>query len=376
MIRRLQAAFIVMLLGSVPIPAAPVVQQVGQIGPTELVLQTAESKALVRHQATVHLREGRNLLAFSWNEEEQIDSASVRIQGENLQIGETVRPARADRKLQWTVSAPDAGERPITITYMLDGINWSPHYRMRVPEGGSQLTLTGEIEVTNDSGLALDNLDAKLVLGRPGTGSERDERMTFSIADVDALAVGETVRTGFLSLMEMPAEFVYRIDSERANRVEQVMLVQPPETGVLGREALPTGSASLTIMRGGGPDRIIRTKLEYEPADEFEIRIGPERDLMVERTLLEQQKTNVEFDRIGAVSGFDTIENYRLQVTSYLAHEVEIEVAETVLDTWQLRTDADYELEDGRAFMRITVPPGGEVSLEFTLTKHSGTRIP
>lgn len=375
MMRGLQAALIVTLVASAPISAAPMVQQVGRIGPTELVLQTATSKAVVRQQALVQLREGRNVLSFSWDEE-KIDDAGVRLQAEGLQIGETVRPADAEKTLQWTVTAPRAGEHAITIAYLVDGIKWSPHYRMSMAESGTQVRLTGEVAVTNDSGLRFDDLAAKLVLGRPGTGAESADRMTFTIHGLDSLTPGETIRAGFLSPMEMPAELLYRIDSERAARVERFLMVRPPTTGALAREALPSGPAYLTIAQEDAPDRIIRTKLEYEPSEEFAIGIGPERDLLVERTLLEQSKVELEFDRLGKVSGFDTIERYRISVTSHLDREVEIEVRETVLQAWRLRTRALHVIEDGRATMRMTVPAGGEASLEFTLTKHSGTRIP
>ena len=375
MIRRLQVAFIVTVIGCAPVLAVPAVQQVGQIGPTELVLHTVGSKALVRQQARVQLREGRNLLSFSWAEE-KIDVASVRLQAEGLEVGETVRPAGAEQTLQWTVLVPEAGERPITIAYVVDGIDWSPDYRMSLAEGASQVTLGGEVAVTNGSGLCLGDLTARIALGRPGTGAESADRVSFPLQGLDALGVGETVRARFLPPMEMSAELVYRIDSERSRRVEKLLMVQPPTTGALGREALPAGPAYLVIDRNDRPDQIIRTKLDYEPSEEFAIGIGPERELIVERTLLEQSKSNIQFDRLGSVSGFDTVERYRLAVTSHLDREVDLEIFETVLGTWRLRTDALHVLEDGRAIMRMKVPAGGEAALEFTLTKHSGTRIP
>jgi len=46
-----------------------------------------------------------------------------------------------------------------------------------------------------------------------------------------------------------------------------------------------------------------------------------------------------------------------------------------VLNTWDFSGRAAAE-EDGRVTLNLTVPAGLERSLEFTLTKHSGTRIP
>jgi len=83
----------------------------------------------------------------------------------------------------------------------------------------------------------------------------------------------------------------------------------------------------------------------------------------------------VEFDRLGRVSGFDTVEKYRLLVRNHLAEAVDLEVVEVVLDTWDFAGRAATE-EDGRVTMDLSVPSGMERALEFTLTKHSGTRIP
>lgn len=355
--------------------AAPAVQQVGKVGPTSLTLQTTSSMALVRQQARVQLREGKNLLSFSWDEE-KIDAASVRLRAEGLQIGQTERPAGTENTLRWTVTAPEAGERLIAVSYLLDGMEWSPDYRIRFAQGEAHVRVTGSVAVTNDSGLSLEDVEASIVLGRPASGSDGSERLSFQIPGLDSIAVGETVRVSFLPPMELSAELVHRIDSERATRVERFLVIQPPATGVLGREALPAGPAYLSIHRPEQPTHTLRTKLEYQPSEKFEIAIGPERDLMVKRTLLEQEKTELEFDRLRAVSGHDTVERYRIDVTSYLDREVELEIVETVLETWRLRTRALHVLEDGRAIIRLTVPPGDEASLEFTITKHSGTRIP
>ncbi len=372
----LMAAFAAAAVMCAPAFASPTVEQIGQMGPAELVLHTGTSKALVRQQVRLQLRDGQNSVSFSWTAG-KIDASSVRLEAKGLQVGETTRPAGTEKTLQWSVTAPEAGEHTATLSYLLDGIKWSPDYRMHLAAGETRVTLSGTIALTNESGLHLKRVDAKLVLGRPGGGTDAGERLVFPIFSLESLPVGETFRTRFLDALEMPVERVYRIDSEHAaERVDRLLVVQPPSTGVLGREALPTGSMHLTIDRGEQPARVIRTKLDYEPSEEFEIGIGPERDVLVERDLLEHRKVEMEFDRLGKVSGFDTVQRYRLRVTSYLARAIELEIIETVLETWELRTDALHVLEDGRAIMRLPLPAGDQASLEFTLIKHSGTRIP
>jgi hypothetical protein len=117
-------------------------------------------------------------------------------------------------------------------------------------------------------------------------------------------------------------------------------------------------------------------KLSYEPSEPFTLTLGQERDIVVERRLMERRKIAMEFDRLGEVSGFDTVESYAVSVRNHLNEAIELEMVETVLETWELKTDALHILEGGEALMLLDVPADGEATLEFTLVKHSGTRIP
>jgi len=63
-------------------------------------------------------------------------------------------------------------------------------------------------------------------------------------------------------------------------------------------------------------------------------------------------------------------------VRNHTPAEAALEIVEPVLDTWEFATEALHVLEPGRALMHLVVPADGSAELQFTITQHSGTRIP
>ena len=94
--------------------------------------------------------------------------------------------------------------------------------------------------------------------------------------------------------------------------------------------------------------------------------------------MTEQIKENLDFDRLGRVAGFDTVERYELLIRNHRTEDTQLEVVEPVLETWEFSSRELYALDrdEGVAVVRLTAGVGEERSLRWTLVKHSGTRIP
>lgn len=357
--------------------AAPELLQLGPLPATEVVLYTGAANALVRQQTVVRLGAGLNTVAFAW-QSDKLDAASVRLQApEGVAVGETVRPAGADKRLQWALTTERGGDVPVTISYQLAGLKCTPLYRLIMRPGATEGVLLGFVTLTNESGLDLRNLSAQLVLGRPGTSAETETPAAFAILGVSELAAGASVRASFLAPIELGVRMLHRIDSAQApEQVRRILGVQPPTTGTLARVALPAGPLTVIADTPGDLDDQVVTELRYEPAEEFEVDLGIERDLVVERRLLERTKAHFEFDRLGRVSGLDTVERHRLQVRNHTPGEIALEIVEPVLTTWEFETEALHVNEPGRVIMHLAVPAEGSGELDFTITQHAGTRIP
>ncbi len=358
-----------------PLLAAPALQQMGHEGATEVIMYTDAPQAVVRQESMVRLAGRANTVSFEWATD-SVDAASVRLHGgPALTIGEVVRPAGADKLLRWRVNAPSTDDYALTTSFLLSGLKWSADYQLAWTPGSDTALLGGWLSVENESGMDLTDLGAKLVLGRPGAVAE--EQAVFPIPDLRELPKGDSLRAGFLPPIEVPVRTLHRIDSEdEAERVKRLLEITPPAAGPLARTPLPSGPMQVVTPTEVPPASFMNSTLKYEPSETFEIDMGFERDVVVERRLMEREKTAVEFDRLGKVSGLDTVETYEITVRSRLDEPIEIELVETVLDTWTLQTDAEHELEDGTAHMMLELPAQGEATLGFTLVKHSGTRIP
>jgi hypothetical protein len=373
---RLSGAVIVaMALLASPVLGAPALQQMDHATATEVIIYTDSSKAVVRRQSAVRLVEGENTVSFEWASD-KIDAASIRLHGgDALTIGEVVDPAGGGHSLEWSVRAPAAGDYSLTISFLLDGLKWSADYAMAWSPGQDAATLGGWLTVTNESGVRFEEMGVRFVLGRSGA---RDEQQAeFVLTDLQTLEPGEAVRSAFLPLIEVSVRTIYRIDSEAASEtVKRILQITPPAEGALARTPLPSGPLTIVMPTDIPPAKMLSATLSYEPAQPFEVTLGEEPDIVVERRLMERKKTAMEFDRLGKVSGFDTIESYEIALRSHLREPVEIELVETVLNTWELETRALHVVDDGKALMLIDLPAEGQGALEFTLVKHSGTRIP
>lgn len=358
-----------------PLLAAPALQQMAQPGPTEIVIYTEAESAVVRRQSTVRLAGGANAVGFEWTTD-SLDATSIRLQGgPELTVGEVVRPPAATKLLRWNVEAPSAGDYALTTGFLLSGLTWSADYRMAWTPGSEVALVGGWLTLKNETGMDLEQLNATFVLGRPG--ARAGEQAAFEIPDLHELAAGNSVRACFLPPIEVPVRTIHRIDSEAAaEQVRRILEITPPDEGPMARTALPQGPMTIITPTDVPPASFMTATLGYEPSETFEVNLGYERDIVVERRLLDRRETAVEFDRLGQVSGSDTVEAYEVTVRSHLDEPIEVELVETVLDTWELKTDVLHVLEDGKAQMMLTVPADGEAAVEFTLVKHSGTRIP
>jgi hypothetical protein len=70
--------------------------------------------------------------------------------------------------LQWTVTAPKAGDADFQLTYAMGGMAWRAEYLARLAKGdGCQLALEGAALIANRSGVTFDDATVSLVAGEP-----------------------------------------------------------------------------------------------------------------------------------------------------------------------------------------------------------------
>jgi hypothetical protein len=154
--------------------------------------------------------------------------------------------------------------------------------------------------------------------------------------------------------------------------VRRVVLLDPAQaTATLGRWKIE----QILIIRDPAPPLL--APLSFPAGRGAELRLGPSSAVAVQRTLLDERRENLDFDRFGRVQGWDTVEEILLQVANASEYPVTLEVVEDLPSTWEIK--ANFSLDTSwtdRAIIRVPVEAGQQAERRYLIIKHSGTRIP
>ncbi|MEN6544858.1 MAG: hypothetical protein ABFE07_02360 [Armatimonadia bacterium] len=339
---------------------------------TTLSLYPGQTRALVRETRPVTLAAGETTLSFSWTSP-AIDPASVTLALAEAGVGDAVR-AGDGKLLQWKVTSPQARQAEATVSYSLEGCKWVPLYQASLSADG-RASLRGFVQVTNDSGAALKNVRVQVAISGPGMIDATEPSAAaklYAVEEPISLSPGETITRPFLQMEALPAtqRYVYQADAY-AGKVERLLTLNLPDQ----LRNLPEGALTVYGPDDGGIP-LFRTQLTYQPGQELEMDLGPEPDVIVERKLMATQRTNIETDRFGRVSGSDTTEEYLITARNRTGCDLNLEVIEMLLSTWELRSlPAVARVELNQALFSLPVTANGAAELKMTLIKHSGTRV-
>ena len=357
-----------------------VVSRLGKPGEMQMTVCVGDDRATVRESRQVYLDAGAGQVTFSWTDAD-IDPASLRLAGPaGVTVGNISHVPGDDRALAWDVQAGRAGACDLTFNYTLKGLHWRPMYMIAYDPAAGKADLTSVLQVNNDTKVDLASVKLSLLTGRSGVldAGPTPVGATIPLSEAISLEQGWGRTVPFLRVPEVPTETVFRLDHDKYGDGFQRVLVVHVEQSPLPKDlALPGGKAEVRVPGTAELPRIARlVDLSPKPGEALEIPLGREDDVVVERKLLSVDKNAIEFDRYGKVSGFDTVEDYRIVVRNRLPGAARCEIIEPVLGAWDLTTKtAPKKLENNIATFAATVKGGEALSLDFRLTKHSGTRI-
>ena len=379
---RLSATLGIVLLiaGMAEAADSVVVSRLGKPGEMQMTVTVGDDRATVRETRQVQLDAGAGQVTFSWTDAD-IDPASLRLAGPaGVTVGNTSRVPGDDRALAWDVQAGQGGAFDMTFNYTLKGLRWRPMYTIVYDQTAGKADFTSVLQVNNDTKVDLTGVRLSLLTGRSGVldAGPTPIGATIPLSEAISLEQGWGRTVPFLRLPEVPTETVFRLDHDKyGDGFQRVLLMHVDQSPLPKDLALPGGKAEVRVPGTADLPRIARMlDLNPKPGEALEIPLGREDDLVVERKLLSVDKNAVEFDRYGKVSGFDTVEDYRIVVRNRMPGAAHCEIIEPVLGAWELATKtAPKKLEGNIATFDATVKGGEALSLDFRLTKHSGTRI-
>ena len=225
---------------------------------------------------------------------------------------------RARPTLSVTLDTKSGGARPVTLSYLTNGMSWSADYVALFDEGKGTIDVQGWVTLRNNGNTPFVNADTVLVAGNPGGGSNggrgiapgtragtesasRARLGDYYLYPVDhrtTIAANQQKQVSFLSVSAVPARkgYEYRnnwLDSaDDPESAATVISFSSSAKGGLG-DVLPAGTVRIYMRDAKGqPQFIGENSISHTPmgstlaiktGDAFDVKVKP---VVTERTRL------------------------------------------------------------------------------------------
>jgi hypothetical protein len=402
----------------------------------QLTIYNSADLTMVKETRHLTFKKGINKLEFSWANT-LIDPTSVEFRAltraDEVELLDVSFPPRVQNTLEWRINSEFAGDIVVEIRYFTSGISWSADYVAEAGKDEREMTFSGAVRVTNNSGEDYENAQVRLVVGvirlveeianlaragQPampttlaarsmaipaepalnklalayGAMAEADaaagakpkeilkegvsEYFMFTVEGRDTIPTGWSKRLPSFSTAEVPITSFYKYERERFG--EQVMRYYQFTNSVaskLGKEPLPDGA--VTAFRFVNHELLYafvgRTSVKYIPIGEsVEMELGRDLEVLVKPTLMNWEKLNVAFDNDGNVKGWTTRETWEIEVQNSKDIPVVVDVRRNFSGDWSMTTPAKYESVDAPK-VKFVVPLAPRAKQKFTyelVTRH------
>lgn len=262
-------------------------------------------------------------------------------------------------RIGWVVDVPAGGKYMITISAPAADIDWRLEASARTED--TRLVLQPELVLANNAAEPL-SVDRVVVLDKEGTCIAESEGKL-------AVEAGTRVRFAIGQPITLTGRTVHRFAAGRGD-VSLIFLPDAPNAlEVLTR----LNFQSVTFFSARGT--VWPVSLLLSPESGAEVNLGRSTTVWAKRTLLDERRTDLDFDKYGRVQGYDVVEEYQVEALSLAETPVELEIVEDLASTWELRVSPPAEkTEAGQAVIRLRLEPTNLVRISYTIVKHSGTR--
>jgi hypothetical protein len=203
------------------------------------------------------------------------------------------------------------------------------------------------------------------------------EYFLYTVEGRDTIPTGWAKRMPSFKAGAVPITSYYKFEKERWGEVVmRYYRFTNSAPSKLGKEPLPDGS--VMAFRLTTDDKLYgfvgRTAVKYIPVDEtVELELGSDQEVRVKPTLMNWEKTNMQFDGNGNVKGWTVKETWEFEVQNSREIEVVLDVRRNFSGDWSLSTAAQYEKVDANK-IKFVVPlnPREQKSFTYELTTRYG----
>ena len=403
----------------------------------QLTIYNSADLTMVKETRHLTFRKGLNKLEFSWANT-LIDPTSVEFhaltQADQVDVLDVRFPPRVTNTLEWHIHSAVAGEVVCEIRYFTSGITWSADYVAEADKAEKLMTVAGNVRITNNSGEDYKNTQVRLVVGvirlveeiaqlarqaRSPTrarviwalggimdGKEQSERkdrledaektlvsapaeiikegvseyFLYTVEGRDTIPTGWSKRLPSFHTNAVPIISYYKYEKEQwDDKVIRFYKFTNDQPSHLGAEPLPDGDVK--AFCAVTPDRLLNfvgaTSVKYIPIGEtVELELGEDREVLVQPTLRDWQKTDIHFDPWGNVAGWTVKETWQLAVQNSKDIDIVVDLRRNFAGDWDLQTTAKSEKVDANK-MKFVLPlkPREKQQFSYELTTRYGTNV-
>jgi hypothetical protein len=376
----------------------------------QLTIYNSADLTLAKETRVLTFRKGLNRLEFSWaNTLIDPTSVEFRpvTHADAVDVLDVSFPPRMANTLEWRIQSEVAGEVQVEIRYFTSGITWAADYVAEATKAEKAMTLAGAVRVTNNSGEDYENAQVRLVVGvirlverivdlaqpkkvprrnvMPTNGEEKtaelseavmlfntldslsarggmevrkkeivkegiSEYFLYTVEGRDTIPTGWSKRLPSFKTEDVPVTSYYKFEKEQwGDRVMRYYRFTNSEPSKLGREPLPDGEVkAFRVVTDDSLYAFVgRTAVKYIPVNEtVEMELGSDLEVLVKPTLMNLEKTNLQFDGNGNVKGWTVKETWQVEVQNSKDIDVVLDVRRNFAGDWSLKTEAVYEKVD------------------------------
>jgi hypothetical protein len=297
---------------------------------------------------------------------------------------------RARPTLSVTVQSERAGRRPVTLTYLSQGLGWSADYVALFDETAGRMDVQGWITLTNNSGTPFVNASTLLVAGavgegnegrpvygrpqgplrQPGTENGGRERLgdfyLYPLPERTTIANRQTKQVSFLDVHGTPATRAYEYRnawlgaSDQPQSANTVLRFSSSRQQGLG-DALPAGTVRVYQRdQRGNPQFVGESAIGHTPmGSDLGLVTGQAFDVKIRATVERRERVNGDRWRT----------TMRYTLTNARPNAVTVDLVQAGLwgDTRIAEQSAPSERRSAdEALWHVPVPANGEATVTAT----------
>ncbi|MGD8239073.1 MAG: DUF4139 domain-containing protein [Armatimonadota bacterium] len=184
------------------------------------------------------------------------------------------------------------------------------------------------------------------------------------------------VRFAALESAASPCRVLHKFDPPLYGaRVRKFYVVTNDQASGLGTSPLASGEAYVLRTRAAqGLTPVIVSRLPYAAVGaETELDVGFDSLVIAERKRMEYKKTELSFDTYNRVKGWDTEEDFQIEVRNRGEKGITIELHEHQDGEYELTSETDFERVDKNTVkFTLNIPSQETRTIKFHVLKHFG----